>query len=98
MLEGAVLAIEIANIYATPGPPLVGPGQRTPPSPAHSRTDAVVDTVEVSSAGRALARAVEDSSFSMARVRSIRAEIASGTYETQHRIEQTAARLLDTLG
>ncbi len=92
------MAIDIANIYTSPVTPLSAPGQRTPSSSAHPRTGAVVDTVEVSSAGRALARAVEESSFSMAKVRSIRAEIASGAYETPHRIERTAARLLDILG
>ncbi len=58
----------------------------------------VGDTVELSGAGRALTRAVEESSFRIARVRAIRTEIASGIYETAERIEGTVARLLDVVG
>ena len=47
--------------------------------------------------GRDLARAVEDSTFRLARVRSLRAEIQSGVYETPKRLEGTAKRLLDVL-
>ncbi len=47
--------------------------------------------------GRDLARAVEESTFRLARVRSLRAEIQSGLYETPKRLEGTATRLLDVL-
>ena len=56
------------------------------------------DTVELSRAGRALSHAVEESSFRMARVRAVRAEIESGIYETAERIEGTVERLLDVVG
>ncbi len=56
------------------------------------------DTVEFSHAGMALARAVEDSSLSLARTRVIRAEIHAGTFETPARIEGTVERLLDVIG
>lgn len=55
------------------------------------------DTVEFSPLGRALARATELSSFSLAKVRAIREEIASGTYETPQRIAGTVNRLIDIL-
>jgi len=56
------------------------------------------DSVELSRFGRALARAVDLSSFSVARTRAIRAQIESGTYETPERINGTVARLLDVIG
>jgi hypothetical protein len=58
----------------------------------------VSDTVEISRFARALARAVELSSFSVARTRAIRAEIENGTFETRRRIEGTVNRLLDVIG
>ena len=55
------------------------------------------DSVEFSAFGRSLGRAVEESSFRIARVRAISAAIADGTYETQERIDGTVRRLLDVL-
>ncbi len=55
------------------------------------------DTVELSMAGRALSLGLEESSFRIARVRAIRAEIQAGTYETPERINGTVDRLLDVL-
>jgi len=55
------------------------------------------DVVEFSPLGRALARAAELSSFSLAKVRAIREEIANGTYETPQRIAGTVNRLVDVL-
>jgi len=55
------------------------------------------DSVEWSQVGRALARAVEESSFRLARVRSIRADIQAGTYETPARLNGAIARMLDEL-
>ena len=56
------------------------------------------DTVEFSRTGRALARAVEESSLRIAWRRAIRAEIENGTYETPERIDKTAQRVLDVIG
>jgi anti-sigma28 factor (negative regulator of flagellin synthesis) len=55
------------------------------------------DTVELSRFGRALARAAEQSSLSVARVRAIRLEIENGIFETPERINGTVNRLLDVL-
>lgn len=56
------------------------------------------DTVEFSTSGRSLARAVEESSFRIARVRAVSAAIADGTYETRERLDGAVSRLLDVLG
>lgn len=55
------------------------------------------DVVEFSAQGRALARAVRESSLRIAKTRAIRAEIEAGTYETPERIQGTVQRLLDVL-
>ena len=59
--------------------------------PAHDR-------VEWSQSGRALAGTVDDPSTRVARIESIRSEIAAGTYETPERIAGTVSRLLDIVG
>ncbi|MBU0718510.1 MAG: hypothetical protein KJ749_09705 [Planctomycetes bacterium] len=56
------------------------------------------DSVEFSRLGRALARGVEESTFSLARIRAIRGQIADGTFETPERINGTVDRLLDVVG
>ena len=56
------------------------------------------DSVEFSSLGRALACGVEESTFSLARIRAIRGQIADGTFETPERINGTVDRLLDVVG
>ena len=71
-----------------------------PQSPFHAptRTTSIDgDSVELSKVGRALARAVDESSFRLARVRSIRSEIEAGTYETANRLDGTVSRMLDVL-
>ena len=55
------------------------------------------DKIEISSLARVRSRELESSSFNLARLQAIRAEIAAGTYETPARIEATALRLLDVL-
>jgi len=45
----------------------------------------------------AVLRSVEQSSFSLARTRAIRAEIEAGTFETRARIDGTVDRLLDVI-
>lgn len=74
-----------------------------PPSNSYSMFAAdtsaeAVDSVELSSLGKALSRATELSSLSVARVRAIRDQIANGTFETPERINGTVARLLDVIG
>lgn len=66
------------------------------PSVIASRISAE-DTVEFSAGARVLARGVEQSSFRAARSQAIRAEIASGAFETEARLDGTIARLLDVL-
>ena len=75
-----------------------------PPGPTHygrssaSVPAAGIDTVELSRFGRALARAAEQSSLSVARIRAIRAEIEGGTFETPERISGTIDRLVNLIG
>lgn len=56
------------------------------------------DTVEFSQRSESLAAAADLSSFRIARIRAISAEITAGTYETQQRIEATVSRILDVVG
>ena len=87
--------VNIENIYGLP--PLVREVAHAP-----ARRSGMFapqrDTIEFSSIGRELARAVEQSSLRIARTRAIRAEIESGTFETPERINGTAQRLLDVIG
>ncbi len=57
----------------------------------------VKDNVEISEAGRALARAEDVSSYRRARIESVRQEIEAGTYETPERVQGTIDRLLALL-
>lgn len=57
----------------------------------------VKDNVEISAAGRALARTEDVSSYRLARIESVRQEISAGTYETPERIQGTIDRLLALL-
>lgn len=76
-----------------------------PFTPANPRTAAPetaspardVDTADFSPEARALSRAVEDSSLSIARTRAVRAEIEAGTYETSQKISKTVDALLRDL-
>lgn len=61
-------------------------------------SQAALDTVEISPRASALARAAEASSLRIARTNAIRAQIASGTFETPERIEGTITKLLDVIG
>ena len=89
------LIININSVYPSPSAVLVarGPDLCQPHGPAPEG-----DTVSLSRFGRVLSHAVEESSFRIARVRAIRAEIESGTYETTERIKGTVERLLDVVG
>jgi negative regulator of flagellin synthesis FlgM len=60
--------------------------------------DAAVDRVEISSAGQAAAAAAENSEIRQSLVDRIRAEIASGTYETPRKLDAAVDRLLDEIG
>ena len=57
-----------------------------------------VDSVEISRAGRLLARTEDMSSYQIARLRAIRVEIEIGTFETPERLSGTVDRLLDVIG
>ena len=68
----------------------------SPPTPILARsTDS--DMVEISRFGVLLSDAIEPSTFSIARVHAIRAEIRAGAYETTERIDGTVERLLDVI-
>jgi hypothetical protein len=55
------------------------------------------DTIELSPVGRVLSEAAAESSLRLARIRAIREEIDTGTFETPRRIDGTVSRLLDVL-
>ena len=61
-------------------------------------TEVREDTVEFSPESAALARAAASSSFRIARIHAVRADIAQGVYETPERVSVTAHRLLDVIG
>lgn len=66
-------------------------------SPTPAALDAK-DTVEFSERAAALARAVAESSFRLARAVAIREAIHNDAYETPERIDVTVERLLDVFG
>ena len=90
------VVINISSVYSSPAS--ARPETTVPPLRQPARFAIAGDTVEFSRVGRALSNGVEESSFRIARVRAIRAEIESGTYETAAGIEGTVERLLDVVG
>ncbi len=60
-------------------------------------TQGIEDRVEISEAGRVLARHEDASSYRRARVEAVRQEIDAGTYVTPERIQGTIDRLLELL-
>ena len=65
---------------------------------APAESDPQTDRVEFTQNAQALADSQELSSFRLARVNAIRAEIQAGTYETPERIAGTVSRLIDVVG
>lgn len=88
----------IVNVGSTPAIlPFSSTSARTATASESTALSNRADVVEFSPLGRALARAAELSSLSLAKVRAIREEIANGTYETPQRINGTVSRLIDVL-
>ena len=75
--------------------PMPGSSGSVSPTPAGLGGN---DTVEFSERGAALARAVAESSFRLARAAAIREAIHNDAYETPERIDGTIQRLLDVFG
>jgi negative regulator of flagellin synthesis FlgM len=69
-------------------------GQASPPASSASP----VDRVEISPAAEAAIQAAESGEVRQDLVNRIRAEIASGTYETQQKLDVAIDRLLDEIG
>ena len=90
------MIIEFSNVPSSHQPGLA-PNQPGPRFADRAPVSDQADTVEVSSVGQDLARTLDESTFRLARVRSLRAEIQSGLYETPKRLEGTTTRLLDVL-
>lgn len=63
-----------------------------------AKTQAVGDSVTISSAAEAALHATETSGIRQDVVSRIRAEIASGTYETPGKLDVALDRLLDQMG
>ena len=90
--------IGITNSYSTAyralntGPN--GPMERSGQGDAMGESD----PVEFSRMGRMLAGASDTSSLRLAKIQSLRAEIADGTFETNERIAGTVDRLIQVLG
>ncbi len=90
------LVINTGGAYPLPGQSRVT--GITSPSRHHAALISREDTFELSDLGRAFSPVADQSSFNIARVRAIRGEIASGSYETPERIAGTVERLLDVIG
>jgi len=94
---------EISNIGITN---TFAPAYRTAgTAPAEAtQPDAVIlslgeaDPVEFSRMGRMLAGALENSSLRLAKIQSLRSEIADGSFETPERISGTVDRIIQMLG
>ncbi len=74
------------------------PASSSPTQREATGLEAIEDAVEFSRFSVTLQEVVEQSSWSLAKTRAIRAEIAAGTYETPDRIRGTVERLLDVIG
>jgi len=92
-----MIAINHASLaIAKPGAP--SPAVDRPAAASGSApAEMVADTVEISSAGRAMANLLHDSSLRAARINAIKAEIEAGTYETADKLQFVADRLIDIL-
>ena len=67
--------------------------------PATTRsTGSIQDELDISDAGRLVDQVREMPEMRMDRIRQIRAEIASGTYETDTKLETALGRMLDEIG
>lgn len=67
------------------------------PSAAYS-SGTIQDELDISEAGRLVDNVRNMPEMRMDRIREIRAEIASGTYETDEKLEIAFGRLLDEIG
>ena len=89
----------IANIMNNYTVVSTGPaGLAHPHSAPLSDQTAEGDRLELSGRARSLSGTVTPSSYDLARLHAVRAEIAGGTYETPERIAGTVERLLDVIG
>lgn len=77
---------------------LQGPHSARPAQASHSPSAQPVDQLDISAAARAASEANPSSGIRADRVAELRAQIASGTYETPGKIEQAVDRLLDAIG
>ncbi len=87
--------LDISGAYSAQ--PAMRVGTSAAPPRHSSGTMGIEDTVELSRLGRAMADAAGEASLRLARLRAIREEIQSGSYETPERIAGTLRRLLDVL-
>lgn len=90
----------ILDISHVTTPPAGLRSPQTRPAPhgdASHRSAETGDTLELSPIGRMISGAAAESSMRLARIRAIRAEILTGSYETNERIDGTVRRLLDIL-
>lgn len=92
-----MIAINHASLAITK-PIAPSPGVDRPVGPSSAApTERAADTVEISSAGRAMANLLHDSSLRAASINAIKAEIEAGTYETADKLRFVADRLIDIL-
>ena len=82
------------------GPQPIGPPHHSRVSQPTARPDSpsIHDEVQISDAARLVEQAQEVPEIRQQRVAAIRAEIASGTYETQEKLDIALQRLLDEIG
>ncbi len=88
------IVTNIGSLHSSfPAPKPVSAGRASPISDELRRAEPVA----YSKFGPAFSLGIDESSFRIARIQSIRAEIGGGTFETQARIEGTVSRLLNEL-
>ena len=82
------------------GPQAIGAPHTTRATSSTSQVESskIQDEVNISDAARLVEMAKQAPDIRQDRVQSLRAQIASGTYETTGKLEVTVSRLLDEIG
>ena len=82
------------------GPQPLGPPHSSRASQPAARADSgpIKDELEISEAARLTEQAQQVPEVRQARINSIRAQIAEGTYETPEKLDVAIERLLDEIG
>lgn len=87
-----------ANVHSTPAVGASEAVRRTPPQTAPSGGGQIQDQLDLSDAAQMLDQLGDIPDIRHDRVAALRAQIASGTYETPEKLSLALERMLDEIG